>query len=96
MPETRTSLIKEWAAFTSPRTGLSLTDDNEEFQSSRSPALIFLERLIAGLRMSVIEGVRTSGYGEKTSNCGERKNSCMRSSEDSIRNRNSYAKRMTG
>jgi len=57
MPEARKSLIKEWPAFTSPRSGLSRTDDNGEFQSSSSPALIFLERLIAGLRMSVIEEV---------------------------------------
>ena len=57
MPEARTSLIKEWPAFTSPKTGLSRTEDNHEFQSSSSPALIFLERLVGGLRMSVIEEV---------------------------------------
>src|SRR5205807_3830562 len=57
MPETRTSLIKQWAAFTSPQIGLGQTDDNHEFQSSTSPALTLLERLIAGLRMSVIEEV---------------------------------------
>jgi hypothetical protein len=57
MPEARKSLTKEWAAFTSSHAGLSRTDDNHEFQGSSSPALIFLERLIAGLRMSVIEEV---------------------------------------
>jgi hypothetical protein len=57
MPEARASLINEWAAFTSPQTGLSRTDDNHEFQGSSSPALTFLEHLIAGLRMSVIEDV---------------------------------------
>jgi hypothetical protein len=57
MPEARTSLIKEWPSFTSSQTGLSRTEDNHEFQNSSSPALTFLERLIAGLRISVIEEV---------------------------------------
>jgi hypothetical protein len=57
MPETRSSLVAEWSTFTSSPKGLSRTDNDPEFDSSSSPALTFLERIIAGIQMSVVEDV---------------------------------------
>jgi hypothetical protein len=57
MPETRAALIKAWEGFTSLDDGLGHTEDNHKLEFSRSPALIFLEDLIKGLRISVIEEI---------------------------------------
>jgi REase_DpnII-MboI len=55
MPEARASLIKAWSEFTSA--GLSDTKINGEFDMCESPPLTFLERMIEGLRMTVINEI---------------------------------------
>lgn len=57
MPDTRTSLIAAWAGFASSPNSLRKTHDDHEFQYCSSPALTFLERLIQGLRISVVEEI---------------------------------------
>jgi hypothetical protein len=56
MPETRTSLVTAWGGFTKDN-GLEHTNDDHQFDSSESPALTFLERMIQGLRVSVSEEI---------------------------------------
>lgn len=57
MPDTRASLIAEWSKFTGLPHGLETTEDDQRFQNSSSPALTFLERLIDGLRASVVNQI---------------------------------------
>jgi hypothetical protein len=52
MPETRSTLVEAWRDF-SKGDALENTNDYHEYDSSESPALTFLERLIDGLRISV-------------------------------------------
>jgi hypothetical protein len=54
MLETRTSLIESWDKFTASGASLQDTRDNGQFEFSESPALTFLERMIEGLRVSVV------------------------------------------
>jgi hypothetical protein len=53
MPETRASLIEAWSEFTAQKHALRKTIDNSQFESSESPALTFLQRMVQGLRISV-------------------------------------------
>lgn len=57
MPESRAALIKAWEGFTTSKDGLEYTEDNHKLEFSRSPALTFLEDIIKGLRISVIEEI---------------------------------------
>ena len=52
MPQTRSMLVKAWSEFAKDN-GLEKTNDYHQYDSSESPALTFLERLIDGLRISV-------------------------------------------
>ena len=54
MPQSRASLVTAWADFGSLPRKLEHTDDDSEYDYSSSPALTFLERIIKGLRTSVI------------------------------------------
>jgi hypothetical protein len=54
MPRSRASLVTAWTNFTSSPQKLEYTDDDAEYDYSSSPALTFAERLIRGLRASVI------------------------------------------
>jgi hypothetical protein len=55
MPQARASLITAWTKYKSEPKKLEHTEDDAEYQSSSSPALTFVDRLIKGLRMSVVE-----------------------------------------
>src|SRR6266853_2335817 len=56
MRETRASLVKAWSGFVEGN-GLTHTIINREIDSCDSPALTFLEHLIAGLRISVSDAI---------------------------------------
>jgi hypothetical protein len=56
MLETRASLIKAWSGFIGGR-GLGHTNNNHEYETSESPALTFLERIIQSLRMTVSDTI---------------------------------------
>ncbi|MGJ5076552.1 hypothetical protein [Bradyrhizobium oligotrophicum] len=55
MPDTRNSLVKAFHDFKSK--GLETTKDYEEYQTCESPALVYFENLIRGLRISIGEAV---------------------------------------
>lgn len=52
MPETRSSLIEAWTGFTATKNGLRDMKDDGEFEYSESPALVYLEQLVQGLRIT--------------------------------------------
>lgn len=55
MPATRNSLVEEWRDFNGK--GLESTRDYDEFQSCDSPALVYLESIMQGLRMVASEAI---------------------------------------
>jgi hypothetical protein len=60
MPSTRASLIEAWSGFKKRKGGLEFTRDYEEYQTSESPALTYLEQILLGLRITVSEVISSA------------------------------------